>query len=133
MNDKLRHHWQQARHSKLVKNAGVYVSGHLVQKGFAFLLLPVWVRFLSPADYGVVGTMTVYSGVLFTVYLLGLPGAAVRQYYDYLDDEAAQRSYVTSLVVFSLGLSFVDFVPPRLQLAQYSRVVEKIMLDELGG
>ncbi|MBN1994981.1 MAG: oligosaccharide flippase family protein [Anaerolineae bacterium] len=103
-------YWQGVKNNKLVTNAGLYISGNVVQKAFAFLLIPLWARFLTPEDYGITGTLTVYGGVLYTLLLMGLQGSATRHYYDYLDDITEQKSYVTSVVIFQMALPGVVVV-----------------------
>lgn len=99
----VRREWARLRGNKLIANASVYVTGSFIQRAFEFLLIPLWTRFLNTEDYGIVGAMNVYLSVLFTVLLLGLAGSVTRQYYDFLDDPAEQKRYVTSVSLFQLG------------------------------
>ena len=98
----LKQQWQRIKSHRFATNAGVYISGNVLQKGVAFLLLPIWSRFLTPYDYGVVGTMAAFSAVLLTLFVMGLQGAVVRYFYDYSDDSRQQKRFISSIVLFQL-------------------------------
>ena len=57
----VRGEWARLRNNKLIANASTYISGSFIQRAFEFLLLPLWARFLSPGDYGIIGAMTSYA------------------------------------------------------------------------
>ena len=106
----LRGYWSRLKQHKLITNASVYVSGYVLQKSVAFLLIPIWARFLTPSDYGITGTLVAYGGVLATVLGLGLSGAVVRHYYDYTADRMRLSGYITSVILFQIvgpGLAVV--------------------------
>jgi len=84
--------------SALFRNSAVYVLGQVAQRALAFLLVFLYTRLLTPADYGLLGTLNAYSGFLLPVLLLGLPGAAGKQFFDFPEPRAL-GSYVYSLVV----------------------------------
>ncbi len=99
-------YWRRIKQHKLITNAAAYISGHIVQKAIAFLLLPLWVRFLTPEDYGITGTLTAYAGVLSALLLMGLHGAAVRHYFD-TDDLRQQKSYISTVILFQVVVSLI--------------------------
>lgn len=100
----IKERWRQIKNHKLISNAGLYVSGEILQKGVAFLLVPIWARFLTPHDYGIIGTLAAFSGVLLTLFVMGLHGAIVRYFYDYADNTSQQKNFITALVLFQMVL-----------------------------
>jgi len=87
----------------IVRNSIIYSTAAVVTKLGSFLLLPVWTAYLSPAEYGVIGTMSAYIAMCTPLLLLGIPNAAIRQYVDYIDDEKNWGAYVGSnLIVLML-------------------------------
>ena len=86
--------------SRLLHQSGFYLLGQMLQKAVSFLLLPIWMIYLSPADYGIRGTLDAYSGVLGIIFLFGIDSALTRHYYDLKNDHAAQCRYVTSNFLF---------------------------------
>ncbi len=67
---------------KLVGASAVYGLGSVLVRGLAFLLLPLYTRYLSPAEYGIVALTVTCTVVLGLLYPLGLRGAVSRTYYE---------------------------------------------------
>lgn len=103
--------WQWAKSNQLVSNASIYVGGTLLQKAFSFLLIPLYLHYLTPEDYGIVGLATAVYTVLSILVGLGLYGAVSRLYHDHRDQPAELRRYLTSNMLFlaaiALGLSLL--------------------------
>ena len=66
---------------KLVGASAVYGLGSVLVRGLAFLLLPVYTRYLTPTEYGIVALTVTCTVVLGMLYPLGLRGAVSRTYY----------------------------------------------------
>jgi O-antigen/teichoic acid export membrane protein len=67
---------------KLVGASAVYGLGSVLVRGLAFVLLPVYTRYLSPAEYGIVALTVTCTVVLGLLYPLGLRAAVSRTYYE---------------------------------------------------
>jgi len=89
----------------LAKHSALYTLGNIAPKIGAFLLLPIYVRFLSQADYGSVALMTSLAGILAIVYHLGVDGALMRLHFD-TEGRARSRLYLT-VAAFTLVTSTV--------------------------
>ena len=50
--------------NKLSYHAGLYVIADIMQRRIAFLLIPLYTLFLTPADYGILSVTTAFSGAL---------------------------------------------------------------------
>src|SRR5208282_4519621 len=86
--------------SKLLHQSGFYLIGQILQKAVSLLLVPLWTRYLTPSDYGIMGTLAAYSGMLAVLLLFGIHAAVTRHYFDFKQDHEAQRRYVTSNFLF---------------------------------
>jgi O-antigen/teichoic acid export membrane protein len=86
--------------SKLLQQSGFYLVGQTLQKAVSFLLLPVWTIYLTPSDYGIMGTLAAYSSVLSILLMFGIYGAVTRHYFDFKNDHETQRRYVSSVFLF---------------------------------
>lgn len=99
----------------LVAQSATYGLGDLLTKAIAFLLIPVYTRYLSVADYGILGVASSLTAVLGILYPLGLNAAAMRFYYD-APDEASRRDLLGTLAVavllIGLGLTLVLAATP---------------------
>lgn len=90
---------------RLLYGTGFYALTNLGIRAFAFLLLALYSRFLSPADFGIVALADAFALVVVTLGGLGLDGALRRLYFQHVDDPAALSRYVSTVLRFA-GLSF---------------------------
>ncbi|MBS3962529.1 MAG: oligosaccharide flippase family protein [Sandarakinorhabdus sp.] len=67
----------------LGSNSAIYAGTSLLQKGLAFLLLPLYTLYLDPQAYGVFAIVTAVHGLLSIVFTLGLTGAVTRFYFEF--------------------------------------------------
>lgn len=73
--------------SKLAKNTILYTIGTLLPQAAAFILLPIYTRFLTPSDYGVLSSIQVVNSVLVIFYTLAIDKAIYRLYFDFKTDK----------------------------------------------
>lgn len=88
------------RRRTLVTHSTVYVLGGTLQKALGFLLIPLYTRFIPPAEYGIVGMATAIEGVLTAVLGFGLHGSLSRYYFDLEASPDRLRRFITTHVVF---------------------------------
>jgi O-antigen/teichoic acid export membrane protein len=74
----------------------VYGLGSLVSRFIAVLLLPVYTRYLSPADYGLIETLIALSAVLTVLLAAGVKSAFFRFYFDEPEGPGRARVIRTS-------------------------------------
>ena len=95
--------------SKLIKNTTIYTIGRVLPQAANFLLLPLYTRFLTPADYGIVNSMHLLATILLLLFSLYVDRAVYRLYYDYKTTEE-KRDYLGTTLIFIVCLSvFVLF------------------------
>lgn len=107
---------QPTERQKLKQFAGhsvIYGLGDALYKGIAFFLLPVYLRYLSPADYGVLETLLVTREICIALLSMGIPVAFLKYYYD--NSESCQRlSFVStsfwSYILFQLPIPVILIV-----------------------
>lgn len=86
-------------------NSAIYAGTSLLQKGSAFLLLPLYTLYLDPQAYGVLAIVTAVNGLLSIVFTLGLTGAVTRFYFEFQDQPEQLAEFWGSIVVCVLLLS----------------------------
>lgn len=91
----------------LAKNSSWYLFGNIVSAFSGVLLLPLYTRFLTPADYGITAICASVAGFLAAFYQLGLTAAYVRFYFDYKDNPQELRRHVSTIVLFLLSYGLV--------------------------
>ena len=83
-----------------------------------FLLLPIYTNILSPTDYGIRAIIILFIFLIQIPTSLGLNWVVRSRYFDF-ETEAKQKSYLTSLMLFSffprmLMATFVLFIGESL-------------------
>jgi O-antigen/teichoic acid export membrane protein len=102
-----------ARLKELLRHSAIYGLGSIVARVVAVLLLPLYTRYLSPSDYGLIETLVALSAVLTALVAQGMKSAFFRFYFD--SAETARRLLVirtafwyvlaASTVVLVLGVA----------------------------
>jgi O-antigen/teichoic acid export membrane protein len=114
---------------KLVGASAVYGLGSVLVRGLAFLLLPLYTRYLDPAEYGIVAltvTVTVVLGLLFP---LGLRGAVSRTYYEGGTDEERRARIGTLWIAMIAAAGFMALVLDRLGPPLAAAVLPEVPFD----
>ncbi len=93
---------------RLGKHSAIYGLGGLVSRILAVLLLPLYTRYLSPSDYGVVETLIALTTVVGIALSAGIGSAFFRFYFDSNEPAARRRVLRTSfwfiMAMATLGL-----------------------------
>lgn len=84
----------------LSKDLAIYGVGDVAVSAVNFLLLPIFVSFLTPTDYGVLAQLGAVEVVAKIVFRCGLDGSFMRFYYDYPEQRDRQR--LASTIFFFL-------------------------------
>ncbi len=94
--------------NKLIRNTGLYTIGNIIPKAAQFLLLPLYTRYLTPEDYGIVQSMQVLSTILTIIFSLALERSIYRLYFDFKTESDKKdflgSVYLTMMIVSSLLL-----------------------------
>jgi len=89
---------------RLFADLVIYGLGDVATTLVGFLLLPVFTRILSPAEYGVWGLLLTVELVAKIVFRWGVDAAFMRFYYDCADHEARRR-LASTIFLFLLVLN----------------------------
>jgi O-antigen/teichoic acid export membrane protein len=84
------------RLAELARHSAIYGLGSLVSRFIAVLLLPVYTRYLTPADYGLIETLIALSAILTVLLAAGVKSAFFRFYFDEADHAGQLRVIRTS-------------------------------------
>lgn len=81
---------------QLLSSSVVYGSGNIVVRAIGFFLLPVYTRYLTTADYGVLAVTDTITAILRILFPLSLHGAAMRLYFS-ADNEGERRQIMGAI------------------------------------
>ncbi len=94
--------------TRLAQHSAIYGLGGLVSRFVALLLLPLYTRYLTPADYGAVETLVALAAILATILRLGIASAFFRFYFDSTDPahrlRVVRTSFWFTMTMATLGL-----------------------------
>jgi O-antigen/teichoic acid export membrane protein len=99
----------------LARASALYTVGNFLPRIGAFLLLPIYVRFLSTGEFGTVSLVTSIAGFLTIVYRVGLDGALMRLHFDEVGER--QRALYSTLTVLSIVIAIGGAVLTGIVLA----------------
>ena len=93
--------------SKLLKNTLIYTIGNVLTALSAFLLLPVYTKYMSVDDFGISNSMQTFSAILLVIFSFALDRSLSRIYYDYTE-EKEKRDFLGT-IFFSLLTTGIIF------------------------
>ncbi|MBI5118518.1 oligosaccharide flippase family protein [Candidatus Poribacteria bacterium] len=98
---------------RLAKHSAIYGLGIVLNRAGAFLLIPLYTRYLSPAEYGILELFYAFVNIAIVFIAAGISHAALRFYYEY--DSLTERntvistSVITSFVFSAIMLFVISF------------------------
>ena len=88
--------------------AGVwYTVGNLIIKGIPFFSVPIFVRILSTADFGIYNTYIAYESILSIIFELGFSGTVKTAKFEFDEDF---ETYISSIYTL-LSIFFIIVLP----------------------
>ncbi len=94
---------EESLKNKTVKGVGWSATDNFLQFGVTFLVSIVLARLLSPADYGLIGIITIFTTISYTLIAGGFSSAIVRK------KDATDDDYNTAFIV-NLGMSILLYI-----------------------
>lgn len=123
---------------KLLIHSLVYGIGNSGNRLVGFILLPLYSRYLTPADYGVLALVGMFGQILYTFTNMGQSPALFRRYFTHDDPEGRETVITTSLwliltVSFPLGLLALILSEPLTTLLTGSPDYTVWVMLGIGG
>ena len=85
-----------------IKDSSIYLSSTIFSSLIGFITLPIYTRFLSPSDYGIVALFLMFGQVTSGLISLGLQSASYRYYFKYKNNLDEYKSLNSSILMFLL-------------------------------
>ena len=101
---------------RLTKHTMIYGTGIVISKAVSFIMLPIYTRYLTPADYGVIELLTMTIDIIAITAGMGLDATVFKYYSEYENAEekeeiistAAIMMIIVGSVTSTLGIIFAD-------------------------
>ena len=84
----------------VLRHSTTYAVSNFLSRIVSFVMIPVYTRFLSPDDYGILELITITLTVLSIVLAGGLTEAVSRFYFDYKEQRDRNRVISVGLISF---------------------------------
>lgn len=94
----------QSQTGRIVKHSTIYAVGNIARQLAGFLMLPIYTRYLTPADYGVVGLLTFAMAIMEPFFGARL-GEAMPKYYFQQEDERKKRAVISTALMITGAVS----------------------------
>ncbi len=94
-------------YKRVLKNSSIYMVSNIIQRFLAFLLLPLYTRFLTPGDYGIVAVVSSLVITLEILFMFSLGGAVTKFYFDLRDDPAELKKFYGTVFSFLFMVSVI--------------------------
>jgi O-antigen/teichoic acid export membrane protein len=120
----------------LSKNLAIYGLGDVAIQIVNFFLLGLYVHYLTPTDYGVLGLLGAVEAGAKLFFRWGLDGSFMRFWYEH--DEAGRKRLASTIFFFLLGVNGVllaaslaaaPLAAPALGIAGYAPALQLVLLN----
>ncbi len=88
--------------SKILSHGSVYLFGNILRRVVSFVMLPIYTRYLTPADYGTIELLSMVIDIVAILFGLRIGEAVFRFYYEYDDEKDRREVIFTSVALVSL-------------------------------
>lgn len=103
----------------IFKNISFYTIGALIPKAIGFFLLPIFTRYLSPDEYGIINYTESITLFLFAITILSLNTYLLRHVFDY-EKEEDRKKLIGNIFLF---IGIMNVVLLILELAIFPRII----------
>lgn len=111
---------------RIIGHSGIYLLGSLLARAVSFIMLPIYTRCLTPADYGVIELLTMVLDLVGLLVSVRVGQSIYRYYYKYdRDDDRKQvlfTAFVSSIASSFLGMLCVILFASQLAQAFFGNV-----------
>jgi O-antigen/teichoic acid export membrane protein len=112
---------------RFFRHSSIYAVGNALNRVGAFLLLPIYTRLLSPAEYGAIETLYLVSSVVSGILGVGIAHATLRFYFDY-SEPGDRKAVISTNLTASLAISTAGV----LVISLFSGVISDRMFEGLN-
>lgn len=86
----------------LLRDAVIYGASTVVSRAVSLLVVPVYTRILTPAQYGAIDILSIFGNLITLTVALEI-GQAVARFLPDADDDADRRRLVSTATIFTVG------------------------------
>jgi len=91
---------------RLFKHSAIYAIGTIAQSAVAFLLIPLYTRYIVPANYGRLEIINTFGSILLMLVSFGFGSALMKTYFRDANNEAERKKLVGTMFLFVLPIAY---------------------------
>ena len=104
---------------KVIRNVSFYTIGAMIPKVIGFFLLPIFTRYLSPTEYGIINYTNSITIFLFAFTVLSLNTYLLRNVFDY-EKEEDRKKLIGNVFLF---ITIINFVMLGIELILFPKII----------
>jgi O-antigen/teichoic acid export membrane protein len=108
-----------------LKGASLYSFGAILVQASGLFLIPVFTKYLTPSDFGIVGYLQVFQQAALVIFALGFPGAQIRYLHENKIDKKEIGRFAFSINLLPLVIMVILLLPLTLFTANIDWVLGK--------
>jgi len=113
---------------RLISHGGIYLLGNILQRAVSFIMLPIYTRYLTPADYGVLELISMVIDLVAILLGLRVSEAIFRFYHEY-EDEKQRNTVITTAMILVSGVNLLGV----LMIILFSNPLSLLIFDQSGN
>jgi O-antigen/teichoic acid export membrane protein len=107
------------------KNSMIYLVGQALSRAVGFFMIPVYTRYIAPANYGAMEIIEILSSILLLTISIGASDGMSRYYYSEKDPE--RRNSVVSTVIIGFAIIAIPLV---VIFWYFADIISKLVLED---
>jgi O-antigen/teichoic acid export membrane protein len=111
-----------ANFRKLIHQSAIYGLGTLSTKLAGFILIPLYTKSFSVAEFGVLGLLEVTASVVFAFFGFSLYSGFFRWYWD-ASSEGKKESLFFTVTIFQVGIVILTYFAALPFLSSFSQII----------
>jgi len=104
---------------KVIRNISFYTIGSIIPKAIGFFLLPIFTRYLSPAEYGIINYTESVTLFLFAITILSLNTYLLRYVFDYKKEED-RKKLIGNVFLF---ITIINCIMLAMELILFPKII----------
>lgn len=96
--------------NRIMRASAIYGVANFGVRGLNFLLLPIYTRYLTPADYGMIALAETLAGFMLQIVNMGFDTSIQRLYFQHVDSGDELSSYIGSALKFAFAVEAIFLI-----------------------
>ena len=110
------------KNHKIISHGSVYLFGNILRYAISFVMLPIYTRLLTPADYGIIELLSMvidFSGIIFGMRV----GEAIFRFYLDYEDRKKKNQVISTAMILTIILSIFGFILITISSGMLSNLI----------